>query len=301
VPPAISPGVCDLGNVELHYLEAGVGHLVVCLHGFPDHAPGMIPLLGRLADSGFRAVAPFMRGYAPSTVRAGTYESAALAGDALGVANALAAGEDFSLIGHDVGGHAALHAAILQSDRVRGLVTLGAPHPAVMAGALRDDPHQLRRAWHEFVFLSPGFSERLAGADGCAFLAELVRTWSPIPPMQPEEWRAVTRTLGSRGVMTAALGVFRARHGVAAPDPVLRASAAREHDPVDVDSLVVFGRDDGYVLPSTHRLQGEEHFLRELRVLEVPGAGHWPHRERPDVVLDAIVQFLRRRDRRAAR
>lgn len=295
MPPAISPGVCDLGNVQIHYLEAGVGHLVLCLHGFPDHAPGMIPLMGVLADAGYRAVAPFMRGYAPSTVRVDTYESAALAGDALGVANALAAGEDFSLVGHDVGGQAALHAAVLQSDRVRGLVTLGAPHPATMAAALREDPHQLRRSWHEFVFLAPGFAERLATADDCAFLADLVRTWSPVPPMLPEEWRAVSRTLSGRGVMQAALGYFRARHGVAAGDPVLRASAERAEDPVEADALVVFGSDDGNVLAETHRRQGEEHFLGEVRLMEVPGAGHWPHRERPDLVPDAIVEFLRRR------
>ena len=293
--PAISAGVCDLGNVELHYLEAGVGHLVVCLHGFPDHAPGMVSVMGALADAGFRAVAPFMRGIAPSTVRADTYETAALAGDTLGIANALAAGEDFSLVGHDIGARVALHAAVLQSDRVRGVVTLGMPHPAVMADALAEGGQQLRRVWHEFVALSPGFAEELFARDDHAFLSALMATWSPTPPMGPEEWRAVRRTLGARGVMAAALGPYRALHGTLAPDPVLGASAGRAADPVDVDALVVFGADDGYVLGDTHRRQGDAQFLRQLMLMEAPAAGHWPHRERPDLVLPAITDFLRRR------
>lgn len=295
MPPAISPGVCDLGNVELHYLEVGVGHLVVCLHGFPDHAPGMIELLGALADAGFRAVAPFMRGFAPSTVRAETYEPAALAGDVVGIANALAAGEDFSLVGHDIGAVAAMHAAVLQPGRVRRLVTLGMPHARVMREALAEGGHQLHCAWHEFVFLSPGFAERLVADGQLAFLRSLASAWSPTPPMGPEDWRAVSRTLSVRGVLPAALGYYRARHGTAPRDPVLAASAARAEDPIDVDALVVFGDDDGYMLPETHRRQGEEHFLGRLQLMEVPAAGHWPHRERADLVLPAIVEFIRRR------
>lgn len=294
MPPAISPGICDLGNVDLHYLEAGVGHLVVCLHGFPDHAPGMIPVLGALADAGFRAVAPFMRGYPPSSARAETYESAALAGDALGVANALAAGEDFSFVGHGWGAVAAMHACVLQPDRVRGLVTLGRPHAAVMAEALAEGGAQTRASWHEYLFLSPE-AEKLVARDQFAFLEHLVRQWSPAMPMQPEEWRAVTRTLGGRGALQGALGYFRSAHGTMPKDPVLAASAARAADPVDVDALVVFGAEDGWVLPETHRRQGEDHFLRDLRLMEVAGAGQWPHREAPDVVLAAIVDLLKRR------
>jgi pimeloyl-ACP methyl ester carboxylesterase len=115
----ISPGVCDLGPVKLHYLQAGVGDVVLCLHGFPDHAPSMRAMLEELAAAGFRAVAPFMRGYAPSTTDARTFESAALAGDALGLGASLASGTDIMLVGHDWGAVAALHASVLQPERVR--------------------------------------------------------------------------------------------------------------------------------------------------------------------------------------
>ena len=72
---------CSTGRVEgngvtFHYLEMGQGPLVLCLHGFPDNACTYSELLPALAHAGFRAVAPFMRGYAPTTPPAdGRYQS----------------------------------------------------------------------------------------------------------------------------------------------------------------------------------------------------------------------------------
>ena len=53
-------------GIEFEILEAGSGPLALCLHGFPDSAHTWRYLLPELAKLGFRAVAPFMRGYAPT-------------------------------------------------------------------------------------------------------------------------------------------------------------------------------------------------------------------------------------------
>jgi hypothetical protein len=44
-------------------LEAGSGRLVLCLHGFPDHAQSWAHFLDRLAQEGYWDVAPALRGY----------------------------------------------------------------------------------------------------------------------------------------------------------------------------------------------------------------------------------------------
>ena len=49
----------------------GDGPLALCLHGFPDTAHTWRYLLPRLADAGYHAVAPFLRGYAPTSVPGG--------------------------------------------------------------------------------------------------------------------------------------------------------------------------------------------------------------------------------------
>jgi pimeloyl-ACP methyl ester carboxylesterase len=50
------------------YLEEGQGPLVLLFHGFPDTAHTWDAVRARVADRGFRAVTPFLRGYAPSSV-----------------------------------------------------------------------------------------------------------------------------------------------------------------------------------------------------------------------------------------
>ena len=59
-------GSVRANGLDFHFLEMGEGPLALCLHGFPDHAYSFRHLLPDLADAGFRAVAPFMRGYAPT-------------------------------------------------------------------------------------------------------------------------------------------------------------------------------------------------------------------------------------------
>ena len=72
----ITEGRVTANDVEFAYLEAGSGPLALCLHGFPDSAWTWRHLLPALADAGFRAVAPFLRGYAPTAVPAdGRYQT----------------------------------------------------------------------------------------------------------------------------------------------------------------------------------------------------------------------------------
>jgi len=64
-------GEVPANGVTFATLEAGPedGPLVLCLHGFPDTAWTWRYLLPDLGAAGFRAVAPFMRGYAPTSLQ----------------------------------------------------------------------------------------------------------------------------------------------------------------------------------------------------------------------------------------
>jgi pimeloyl-ACP methyl ester carboxylesterase len=61
-------GQIEANGIEFAVLEAGSGTLALCLHGFPDSAYTWRYLLPELGRAGFRAVAPFMRGYAPTVL-----------------------------------------------------------------------------------------------------------------------------------------------------------------------------------------------------------------------------------------
>src|SRR3954470_17433937 len=102
----LSEGRIEANGLTFGYLEAGPadGPLALCLHGFPDTAHTWRHLMPVLVDAGFHAVAPFMRGYAPTDVPAdGAYSIGALAMDACALHDVLGGGDDAVLIGHDWG------------------------------------------------------------------------------------------------------------------------------------------------------------------------------------------------------
>jgi pimeloyl-ACP methyl ester carboxylesterase len=88
---ALVTGRVVANGIDFHYLEVGRGPLVLCLHGFPDNAHTYDELLPALAAAGFRGVAPFMRGYAPTAPAPdGRYQAVLLAQDALALIDSAA-------------------------------------------------------------------------------------------------------------------------------------------------------------------------------------------------------------------
>ena len=160
------------------YLEEGSGPLALCLHGFPDSAWTYRHLLPALADAGFRAVAPWMRGYAPTAVPAdGRYQTGALGLDACALHEALGGDGDAVIIGHDWGAMATYTAANHEPDRWRRVVTMAVP-PAGAVGAGFMQYRQLKKSWYMFFF-QHGLSDVVVGMDDLAFIDGLWADWSP--------------------------------------------------------------------------------------------------------------------------
>jgi len=167
-------------GLEFGLLEAGTGPLALCLHGFPDSAYTWRHLLPALAEVGFHAVAPFLRGYAPTAVPDDAcYGLGALVADAVALHQALDGDGDAVLIGHDWGAEAAYGAAAFVPDRWRRVVPLGVP-PLALDPVLFGDYQQLKRFLYLFWFRdSLARAAEVVAADGMAFLDRLWRDWSP--------------------------------------------------------------------------------------------------------------------------
>jgi pimeloyl-ACP methyl ester carboxylesterase len=132
-------------------LEAGSGPLALCLHGFPDSAHTWRFLLPALADRGFHAVAPFMRGYAPTEIPAdGCFRVGALVADAVGLHDALGGDDRAVLIGHGWGAEAAYGSGAFAADRWRRVVTLAVP-PLALDAKIFADYDQLKRFFYLFL------------------------------------------------------------------------------------------------------------------------------------------------------
>src|SRR5260221_1908679 len=122
--------IIQANGLRFAYVEEGSGPLVLLLHGFPDTPHSWDAVRPAVSAIGFRVVAPFMRGYAPTEIPAdGTYDSDTLGRDVLALIDALRE-ERAIVVGHDWGAGAAYSAASLGPERVELLVTVAIPHPA---------------------------------------------------------------------------------------------------------------------------------------------------------------------------
>ena len=111
------------------------GPIALCLHGFPDTAYGWRNFAPRLAESGWRVVAPFMRGYAPSSIPSdGSYHVGALMDDALQVRSAAGGTERDVVIGHDWGAMAANGLAAMPDSPFAKAVIMSVPPAAAFRG-----------------------------------------------------------------------------------------------------------------------------------------------------------------------
>lgn len=284
-------GSVAANGVTFHYLTCGTGPLVLCFHGFPDHAHTYDTLLPALAAAGFRAVAPFQRGYAPtSPAPDGRYQSVLLAQDAVALITALGA-ERAYLVGHDWGAQAVYGAAALAPERVTRLVTLAAAHPGAVRGDMVNRYERLKGIWHAYFFQMP-FAEQAVAANDFAFIEDWWRDAAPEYTPPPALMEGVKRTFRQPGVVTAALNYYRHTFHPAQRDPALQ--ALHEHittTPTPVPTLAFHGtRDRPGRLEAFETM--DDLFAAGLDKVLLPGTGHFLHLERPQEVNPRLVAFL---------
>ncbi len=90
----------EANGLRFGYLESGQGPLVLLVHGFPDTAYAWDATRAALAEAGFRAVAPFTRGDAPTAVpQQEAYDSDTLGRDLIALVRALGR-EPAVIVGH---------------------------------------------------------------------------------------------------------------------------------------------------------------------------------------------------------
>jgi pimeloyl-ACP methyl ester carboxylesterase len=278
-------------GVDFAYLTDGPsdGPLALCLHGFPDTAHTWRYLLPRLADAGYHAVAPFLRGYAPTSVPSDDrYDTGTLAIDACGLHQALGGGADAVIIGHDWGAFATYGAAAYQPARWRRVVTAAvAPQASMSAGFLTFD--QLHRSWYVFFFQTP-LAEYAVSMDDYAFIDRLWAEWSP---GFDGAWDAaqVKESLASPESLAAAIGYYRAMFAGTPNDPEAAAAQAASATIAPQPTLYLHGADDGCMGIDT--IGPVSDFLPPKSEMVVVGdAGHFLQVEQPDAVNDHIIRFI---------
>jgi len=176
----LEQGAVSANGIDFAYLAAGPadGPLALCLHGYPDSAWTWRHLLPELAAAGYRAVAPFNRGYAPTSVAAdGRYQAGVLGQDANALHEALGAGPDAVLVGHDWGAMGAYAATGTEPGRWRKVVAAAVPPGPVTAQAFFSYD-QLKLSFYMFFQLTP-LADMAVPLNDYEFVRRLWEDWSP--------------------------------------------------------------------------------------------------------------------------
>ena len=117
---------------------------------------------------------PWLRGYHPETiVESRPYDLVTIGSDPIAFLDALGEREAI-LVGHDWGAAIVYGAATLHPDRVRAIVPIAIPHPAL----LPRNPSTLWGARH-FLALKMPWAEGAVRRADFAYLERLYRRWSP--------------------------------------------------------------------------------------------------------------------------
>ena len=279
----------NANGLEFEVLQAGRGdHLALCLHGWPEHALMWTHHLDTLLGLGYRVWAPNLRGYGNSSKpqRMADYTADALTGDVAGLIDASGATK-VSIVSHDWG---AILAWLVAAEKLRPmerLVTMNVPHPAIFLQALSGSWRQRLRSWYMFFFQLPWLPEMLIGCDGGElFVRGLLRTTTNPQAFTDEETAAYVRQAADFATMKAMLNWYRAALG----GGELVKLRERGFATIEVPTLLVWGEDD--IALGLELSEGNERYVRDLRVERIPGASHFVSQDAAAKVNALLREFL---------
>lgn len=289
--PTLNEMRVTANGIDFVALECGTGPLALCLHGFPDSAHTWRHLLPALANAGFHAIAPFMRGYAPTSVAPNdAYQTAALASDANALHTALGGDANAVIIGHDWGASATYGAAILAPDRWRRVVGMSVPPGGALGNAFMSNLTQLQRSWYMFFFQHP-LADVLVSANNFAFIDMLWEQWSP-GYAADTDLKHVKSALRDPSHLQATLGYYRATLGAGFRDPTLaEMQATIQTETPPQPTLYLHGRNDGCIGQEVAQ-DASTRAPENCTIRIVEDAGHFLQLEQPAIVNELIINWV---------
>lgn len=320
-----------VNGVRLRVTEQGEGPLVLLCHGWPELAYSWRHQLPALADAGFHAAAPDMRGFGASDAPddAGACSILHLVGDAVGLVRALGHASAV-IVGHDWGAPVAWSAAMMRPDVFTAVAGMSVPHrargPAPPMATLR--AAGITRFYWQY-FQDPGVAEAELEADVARSLRLILGGG-----FGPKTGAVKTGAVKTGAVKTGAVPMMLAEDGgfldtIGAPRPLppwltedelsvmVRAyegsgfrgglnyyrnmdrnwelTAAWDGCPIRQPALFIAGARDPVItgLIGAGALKHLPQAVPGLRrTLILEGAGHWIQQERPAEVNEALLSFL---------
>lgn len=286
-------------DLEFDVLRSGKGkNLGLFLHGFPDDALSMLPLMEKFSEADFTCYAPYLRGYSKGSVpidwkegKKRTVSIADLAEDMDALLERIKLKEKpdrVLVLGHDWGSIAAYGLANFAPRSFDLLATLSVPPLPVFLKNLFFHPSQIIRSWYiPFFQLGFGIPERAIREKD--LIRKLWKDWSPNWVLPEERIREVSQNLREEKIAETALGYYR---GLLSPDSFRDWNRSREivFRRIGIPSVVLTGDSDGCI--DKNMFEGmESHFRAPMEFHILPKSGHFLPLENPNRVFSIVKEF----------
>jgi pimeloyl-ACP methyl ester carboxylesterase len=267
--------------------EAGEGdHLALCLHGFPESRFSWRFQLPLLAQMGYRAWAPDLRGYGetePKPREISAYLIDRLMEDVAALIDASDA-KTVTLIGHDWGAGLAWAFAANKVRPLERLVIMNVPHPAVMSGQLGRNWAQMKKSWYMFFFQLPGLPERAMTANDArairnAFHSMAFDKSNFTPDVLDRYAKDAQRPGAIRGMVNWYRAALQLGGKLRGPWPT-----------IVTPTLIIWGEEDAAL--GVELLDGTDAYVRDLTIRRLPKVSHWVQQEAPEKVNAILKDWL---------
>ena len=285
----------ELLNIAFEANGISSGAPVFLLHGWPDAPASWTPIASTLQEHKFRTIAPYLRGSYPTQFLSPTTPrfagAVAMAQDLVDLADKWGIGE-FAVVGHDWGARIAYTLAALFPKRVRAIATLALayqPRGEFHLGSFQ----QSRQFWYQFFQCTDAGAEAVR-RDPIGFARTQWNTWSPEGWFTEEDFELASRHFDKPDWAEITLNAYRSRYlkGEAFDSRYDELHARlKENVFLSVPTVMIQGASDFCDLPSASEGQGE-YFRNGYERILLNGVGHFPHRENPSAVADAVLQLL---------
>lgn len=271
-----------------HWGDEGLPRLLL-LHGFPEYGGAWAELAPLLA-SHFHCIAPDQRGYgqswAPEAVS--DYAAGKLVGDMVH----LIGDQPLTVLGHDWGAAVAYGLAMFRPDLVERLIIMNGVHPVPFQRALAAGGAQTAASQYIHVLRAKGSEARFA-ADGFAKLLSLFSANMDLSWLSGETREAYLTEWAREGRLRGMINWYRASPlAVAKPGEPLDAVPELPHERLQVrcPHLLIWGAEDQALLPEA--TDGLEDFASDLTRVDIAGADHWLHHQKPAEVAQVILDWV---------